>query len=447
MPEDRPAFDLHLCLGAGGYGEVYLATQHLQGGGKRRVAVKVLREIDENSEAVKRMRDEGQMLALLNHPTILQVHQFTRVDGRLALVTEYVEGTDLATFCKPPLLHPRVVFAIVAEVASAVDFAWRMPNPRTSKPFRIIHRDIKPDNIRISREGEVRVLDYGIAKSGDMKRHAKTAAGSVLMTPGYGAPESLTFGVSSNSVDVYALGATLFELLTGEKLFQGKPLAYQATLAMDTVDYQHFVAQRLELITLEPARGLLEGLFQHAPERRPAAQHVADFCEDMVDWLEGPTLRQWASRYAFPEVKGVPTSHDLTGRSVSKSGLLGTSGPQLRAPVTQEQDGVHTPSRPAPRAPTPNHPPTRGRRQAQAPAQTPASPPPTPGLRPPPVQAASAPPAQRTVTPQSPSPPASEASTTSGSGSWLLIGVAAALAVGVLLLGASALVVAVTLLL
>ena len=100
------AFTFHSCLGQGGYGEVYLATQH--GNIQRQVAVKVLRpEYQEGSDAMNRLRDEGQALAFLQHPAIVAVHEFARIDGRLGLVMEYIEGADASLFTdKDHLLAP-----------------------------------------------------------------------------------------------------------------------------------------------------------------------------------------------------------------------------------------------------------------------------------------------------------------------------------------------------
>ena len=325
--EDRVAFTFHRCLGAGGYGEVYLATQHLKSGIQRTVAVKVLRsDLDEASDAVKRLRDEGQILAMLSHPSILNVHEFAQVDGRVALVTEYVEGVDVAACIDRQNLPLKVALSILAEVADALHFAWHTKHPNSGRELHLIHRDIKPENVRVSMSGEVKLLDFGIARSTEMKRRAKTAAGDVLMTPGYGAPEALTYGVASPSVDIYALGVTLFRMVTMQKLFEGKPLSFQVSLAMDTVDYKEFMKARLRLVKNKEVRRLLADMLSHAPEHRPLSSEVRDRCEDIAAELDGPTLLKWVKEGGLPRSRSRPKGGELAGKEVTVSGAVIAAG-------------------------------------------------------------------------------------------------------------------------
>src|SRR5690606_31293680 len=158
-------------LGTGRFGEVWLAEQRTRGGLDRLVAVKILREqYEETSDAVKRLRDEAQILAMLAHPCIVGIHEIMRIEGRLALVNEYIEGIDVESFCTPDrLLPPRVAVGIISRVAGALDWAIHTPNPATGRPLNLIHRDIKPANIRLSSFGEVKLLDFGLARSNEMK--------------------------------------------------------------------------------------------------------------------------------------------------------------------------------------------------------------------------------------------------------------------------------------
>ncbi len=139
MSHGHSEFTFHQCLGKGGFGEVYLATIRRPGGLEREVAVKVLREgLPNEDEAVRRLTDEGRMLATLNHPCILRVDDLHRIRGRVSLVTEYIPGIDLAQFTTPPdLLPPKVVLGAAAEVSDALHCAWSTPSPQTAALTRL----------------------------------------------------------------------------------------------------------------------------------------------------------------------------------------------------------------------------------------------------------------------------------------------------------------------
>lgn len=326
---DKPRFVLHTCLGSGGFGEVYLATERTEGGITREVAVKVLHEpLDEDSDAVRRLRDEGQLLAMLAHPSILGVHAFAPVDDRLALVTEYVDGVDLAWFCVPERLLPlRVSILIVQQVAEALDFAWRTPNPKTERPLHLIHRDIKPENIRLSTTGQVKVLDFGVARSTEIDRRAKTALGQVVLTPGYGAPETLSFGVTGPFVDVFALGATLYSMVTGEMFYESNDLGVHVLLASDSVDYKEHLEARLALIEHTDVFSLLRDMLEFAHEHRPTMEEIAERCDRLARRLEGPSLLQWTRSAEFPESSNAEGS--LVGAEVMYSGEIRMPQPDL----------------------------------------------------------------------------------------------------------------------
>ncbi len=282
-------------LGSGRVGDVWLAHQRTRGGLSRLVAVKLLRDQwADDSDVVKRMKDEGQVLALLQHQCIVGFHEITRIDGRLALVTEYVEGVSLSDYCqKGNLVPPRVAVDIIARVASALDWALVTPNPRTGRPLGLIHRDVKPPNIHLADQGEVKLMDFGLARSNEMERHAKTRMGDVLGTSGFASPEALAFQVMSAPGDVFALGCTLFELLVGEPFYGDLQVHEQARLALQSRDYQAFLASRLPLVQNDDLRILLEEMLAYSPESRPSAGTVCDACEDQLRQMTGPTFTEW----------------------------------------------------------------------------------------------------------------------------------------------------------
>ena len=137
-PADR-RYRLRQSLGRGSFGEVWLAGME-SGAVHTEVAVKLLREgLDPGDQGLARLRDEGRILGLLNHPVILKVHDLLVLDGRIALVTEYVDGADLATCFADGGMPARAVVEVVARVADALGVAWAAPSP-TGGILALVHR-------------------------------------------------------------------------------------------------------------------------------------------------------------------------------------------------------------------------------------------------------------------------------------------------------------------
>ncbi|MEM6931565.1 MAG: protein kinase, partial [Myxococcota bacterium] len=163
---ERPRrFRLHGLLGRGGHGEVYRATMWRDGGVQSEVAVKILSsELEPGSDPVQRLEDEGRLLAALDHPVILKVFDLIVLDGRVALVSEYVEGHDLHDAIHDDNLPLRCLVEAVGKVADALHVAWSIGGT-DGRPMRLIHRDIKPQNIRLGIHGQVKLLDFGISQA------------------------------------------------------------------------------------------------------------------------------------------------------------------------------------------------------------------------------------------------------------------------------------------
>jgi hypothetical protein len=286
MMSARRTFSLLVCLGRGGFGEVYLA-QMTTGAGPTRVAVKVLHGA--HGQSLRRLRDEARALARLEHPAILQVHDLVELEGgRVALVTEYVEGEDLAA-CT---LGLRALLEVLAQVAWALDAAW-------NSPLKLVHRDIKPSNIRISRHGAVKLLDFGIARAQALTREARTGADVLLGSPPYMAPERFLEQDPTPASDVFSLGCILLEALTGQRVFD-LPMTGLAVLAVDPERYRAHLEHQLSLIpqgSPEPVLSLIRELLQHDPTQRPSARALAERLESLP--LEGPTLAQYCRGRAW----------------------------------------------------------------------------------------------------------------------------------------------------
>src|SRR3954452_24159970 len=194
-------------LGAGGMATVYLAEDQRLG---RKVAVKRLHS-DSPEDAAQRFEREAKVGASLSHPNLVTVFDTVADDEGVLIVMEYVPGENLAQLMSRERVPAERAVSIIRQVAGALDHAHQAG---------VVHRDVKPANILISPDGKAKLVDLGIATASE--RTQITAAGTVLGTPSYMAPEQLDGGEITKAVDIYALGAVAFELLSGRKARQGR---------------------------------------------------------------------------------------------------------------------------------------------------------------------------------------------------------------------------------
>jgi serine/threonine protein kinase len=212
------AWRLLALLGEGGMGAVYLA-ERVEGGFTQRAALKLVRAGWGSDELLRRLRTERQILASLEHPNIARLLDGgAGPDGEPFLALEYVEGSDLRQHCDARRLDLRARLALFVTICEAVAHAHAR---------LVVHRDLKPGNILVTDAGEVKLLDFGVAKLLDHEGAPRdaTAAQLRLFTPAYAAPEQVRGEPSSTAVDVYALGVVLFELLTGRSPYPDAPTA------------------------------------------------------------------------------------------------------------------------------------------------------------------------------------------------------------------------------
>jgi serine/threonine-protein kinase len=211
-------------LGAGGMGEVYRARDTRLG---REVAIKSLpAELAQDAERLARFEREAKLLASLSHPNIAGIHGLEEVGGARYLVLELVEGETLAARLARGLLAQDDALNVCAQVATAVEAAHEAG---------IIHRDLKPGNVMIKPDGTVKVLDFGLAKSGAATAassnpnlsasptitQAATTAGVILGTAAYMSPEQARGRATDRRTDIWSFGCVLYECLVGRALFEG----------------------------------------------------------------------------------------------------------------------------------------------------------------------------------------------------------------------------------
>ncbi|MCB9685416.1 MAG: serine/threonine protein kinase [Alphaproteobacteria bacterium] len=309
-------FELDRRLGKGGFGEVFAATMTSPGGIATRVAVKLLHaDLDPRGDAVARMRDEGKLLGMLDHPSILKVIDLVELNGKIALVTEYVEGTDLKACIRVGTgererMPLRPLLEVIGRVADALEAAAHA-KAFDGTELRLVHRDIKPANIRVGRRGDVKLLDFGIARAS--LRDARTSTHVVLGSFGYLAPERFDPGRDVlPASDVFSLGCVLFEGVCGRSLFGELESHEQVALSVDQGRFDRYVLPRLEPLELpEPVAELLRSMLAFGEGDRPTAEQVSSRCEVIADSLEGPPLRRWCKTWDWPE-DGRPTEEKRT---------------------------------------------------------------------------------------------------------------------------------------
>lgn len=272
-------------LGAGGFGEVYLANLHGRDRFVRRVAVKLLLEEHKSEELLRRHRDEARLLGLLHHDHIVQVLELTEIEGRPAVVMEYVQGVDLAEILEVgEKFTTRAALEVVRAVASALDAAWSSGSPVDGRPLRVIHRDIKPANVLVTASGSVKVLDFGIAR-GDFDRDGKTKSG-MWGTPHFMAPEMWLGGEQSPGLDTYALGVTFLDLLSGGD--NDRPPLEEGRYA------RHWDMKTGQLP--EEIREFCLGMLRYNAEDRLTHRELVDGASRLLDGAVGESLAMLAAR-------------------------------------------------------------------------------------------------------------------------------------------------------
>lgn len=255
-------------IGAGGMSDVYRGFDHKL---NRNVAIKVLKqEFSENADFISKFRVEAQAAAGLMHQNIVNVYDVGEENGSHYIVMELVEGITLKKYIeKKARLSVKEATSIAIQVAMGIESAHNN---------HIIHRDIKPQNIIISKEGKVKVTDFGIAKAATSNTITSNVMGSVHYT----SPEQVRGGFSDEKSDIYSLGITLFEMVTGRVPFNGETTVAVAIKHIQEPmpsprDYVPEIPFSIEQIILKCTEKSADRRYQNAPEL------VEDLKKSLID--------------------------------------------------------------------------------------------------------------------------------------------------------------------
>ena len=225
-PDRFGQYELLERIASGGMAELFRARRSGVEGFQKIVAIKkILPHIADNDEFITMFADEAKVAAQLNHPNIVHIYDLGKIEaGGYFIAMEYVEGTDLRTILRSgrevgrPLPIPLAVY-VASKVASALDYAHRRRDAR-GEELRIVHRDVSPQNILISHEGEIKLCDFGIAKAD--RKVSRTESGALKGKLQYMSPEQAWGKPIDHRSDLFSLGCVLHEMLTGERLFRGE---------------------------------------------------------------------------------------------------------------------------------------------------------------------------------------------------------------------------------
>jgi len=321
----NPRYKILKKLDAGGMAEVFKAEVETLQGFKKIVAIKRIRpHLIKDDKFVRMFMDEARLSLYLQHASIASVFDVGKTEDHFFIVMEFVEGQNLRVILEMAEGHrlqvPHVVH-ILKDVCEALDYAHNLRHPESGKPLGIVHRDISPPNILLSRQGEVKLVDFGLAKAVD---NEKSEPGVVKGKFSYLSPEATVGATVDHRADIFAVG---YEMITGERLFLGETdfdtvqKVREARIPPISARYPQ-VPEQLEAIILRA--------LERDPEKRYAT--ASDMASDLTRFLYSQgtavTRRDIANLVLSTE-----------GRIVAPVSTLGTRSESFLRQLIEEEMG------------------------------------------------------------------------------------------------------------
>jgi len=301
-------YDLIRSIGKGGMAEVFLAAQKSASGIHRLTVVKrILPQLVSNPTVTSMLLDEARIAAQLNHNNIVQVYELGKDGEQYFIAMEYVAGCDLATLARVerhrggrvPLA---IALRVICEAANGLDYAHRQRGV-SGRQLDIVHRDVSPHNIICSREGGVKLTDFGIAKA--VGKAMVTEVGVVKGKVHYMSPEQYTGEKVDHRSDVYSLGVVLYQLSTGK---------LPRVRDNEDVDMAKVIAEAVPHPTIhDPSypKGLAKIVMKAlARRKRDRYQRCADFRDDLIEFAKQHSLLSFSKDLANYVNTEVPETHD-----------------------------------------------------------------------------------------------------------------------------------------
>ncbi len=316
-------------VSVGGMAEVFKAKSYGVEGFEKIIAIKrILPTMGEDRDFIKMFIDEAKIAGQLAHANICQIFELGRIDGSHFIAMEYIWGKDLLQIQnrlrknKVQMPVPMACFAI-AKVLEGLDYAHRKRDP-LGRPLEIVHRDCSPQNVLVSYEGEVKVIDFGIAKA--TSRNSRTMAGVLKGKFGYMSPEQVRGLPLDRRSDIFAIGTMLYECMTGERLFQGET-DFSTLEKVRNVDIQAprainpNIPEAIEKVILKALAKDVDDRYQWCSEMLADLQQFL-MAQDVV--FTAKTLSGWLKEQFSPEIereRGLLEQYKKVGRDGLIQGL------------------------------------------------------------------------------------------------------------------------------
>jgi serine/threonine-protein kinase len=315
-------FEIQKVLGRGAMGEVYLGVDPAIG---REVAIKTILDASaQGGEAKERFAREAKAAGVLNHPNLVTIYEFGEDQGVLYIAMEFVRGHDFEELLRDQALTRSELLEVLAQVCDGLDFAHRAG---------IVHRDIKPTNVRVQKDGRrlhAKVMDFGVARVGNSDM---TATGIVMGTVSYMAPEYIRTGKPDPRSDLFAVGVMLYEALSGRKPFSGDTTP---TILYKIVNEAPDPIDTTELQGISPAiKAVMDRALCKDPDQR--FQHADEFARALRA-AKDPT---WSGQMDDGTMR-------VTARAAAPSAPPAPSAPTAAmAPATVQLNAPTAPALPA----------------------------------------------------------------------------------------------------